>query len=413
MKKELERLDQLNKNKVKAESVNKILLRFLEAYVTLNSKLRTQNQGEVQKALAELYKQHEVYNNSMMSGPYNKNYQPYKSVQDLLRELECETIKDSKYLNILKELPSYEGFLCSPVLINGDINPIIKENFYLMSQSRVKRLLEICRENSHVSYSNELYTYIRMSLNKASMTLRELQKILERVKEIDTENILGTSAIEFYLSGPESYGKPLFVEDSYQPEVARFCNHCNRLIQYNETKCKGHSVCSYYYKKGEPWYREVTLNPDDLYDRVYTVPDEYYDFVTLPNLFEEIVYNILREFLPEDEFEVTLHPDIERLGDIMVYSKLTKRKTLIDCKNYNNPSNLKKYVLDNNGTFIKSLINKDSNFIFVVPSHHMEANLLAYISGNKNINKYGYVIKNDRNIANFIIKEDSKCNLVF
>lgn len=411
MKKELERQSQLNKDKQKAENVNKILLNFLESYVNLNNKLRTQNQGEVQRALAELYMQHEVYNNSMMNGPYNKSYQPYKSIQELLHELEYTAIKDSKYLKVLKELPSYEGFLCTPVLINGDINPIIKENFYVLSQSRVKRLLDICRENAHIPYSNELYTYIRMSLNKASMTLGELQNILKRVEEIDTENILGTSAIEFYLSG--FYGKPLFEEDSYQPEVARFCSHCNRLIQYNETKCKGHNVCSYYYEKGKPWYREVILNPDDIYDRIYTVPDEYYEFVTLPNLFEEILYNILKESLSEDEYEVTLHPDIERLGDIRVYSKLTGRKYLIDCKNYNNPSNLKKYVLDNNGTLVKSLINKDSTFIFTVPSHHMSANLLAYISRNKDINRYGYIIKNDRNTADFIIKEDSKSNLAF
>lgn len=413
MKKELERLEKLERNKQKAENVNNILLRFLKSYLRLNDTLRTQNQGEVQIALAELYKELEVYNNSMMNGPYNKTYQPYKSIQDLLYELEGKTIKESKYLSILKELPSYEGFLCSTVLINGDINPIIKENFHLLSQSRVKKLLDICRENAHIPYSNELYTYIRMSLNKASMTLRELLKIIERVQEIDTENILGSSPLEFYLSGPESYGKPLFAQGSYQPEIARFCNHCNRLIQHNETKCKGHKECSYYYKKGEPWYREVKLNPDDMYDKIYTVPDEYYDFVTLPNLFEEIVYSILRELLSEGEFEVTLHPNIERLGDIMVFSKLTKRKYLIDCKNYNNPTNLKKYVLDNNGTLIKSLINKDSDFIFVVPSHHMNANLLAYISGNKDINKYGYTIKNDLNIANFIIKEDSKCDLVF
>lgn len=387
----------------KASKVNAALIEIMSKYVNLNSKLRLNDRREVEKSYAEFYRAFEEYNYTIYS--ISRSFDFYKSPIEMLSDMQNQTMKSNKYLKVLEVLPDYKNFINAPVLINGEVNPIIREQMYGAVQSRVKGLLVLCRENSHINYANELYTYIRMSMNKASITIGELQEIFRKINEMDVENIIPGGPVTFYLGPME--GVALYGQDTYQPEIGKFCKHCNRLLRENESKCKGSAVCSFYYKKNECWYEERVLGRVDT-DVVYTISDEYYNDVTLPNLFEKLIYDIFVEGLSSDEFLIDLHPEIERLGDIRVVSKRTGKEYLFDAKNYNSPANLKKYILDNRGTVIKSLIHRNSKFIFVVPSHHMKSSLVEYISNEKGINKFGYIIKNELNIVKWLLEEDSK-----
>lgn len=337
-----------------------------------------------------------------------KNELMFTNDVEMFRELMLP-LKDHRFFKkIANTMPELKAIANVPIYFNGSINPM------LLSHSKDKdSYMKLVLDETRAYHDEEkallLYGAIRSALDKGSYLESNILRTTRMIEKLNKDGIVSRSPHEMFTVGNESFTsfyKPY--EKSLQKEVmvCSFCGSVGKIDSRGIYKCRGEAFCSHYRDKSLPPFIKVKIPEGDL---LYVIQDVYYELITLPNLFEKITLNKLLEKLPKDKYIISLYPGIDREGDIKVTSKITERVYIIDCKKYKTILTLVKYELSNLSTLRKiKTLDKNQEFMFVVPGEIAKLSNINYVRNNKSFNKFGALIFSEDEVVDYILKQEKK-----
>ena len=335
-----------------------------------------------------------------------KNAPIFTTTHEMFLEM-MKPIAEHRYFKILKEDLTMKDFIHTPIYMNGDINTELLGKVKSI-ESFMKVVLNEARGHHDIKAAWTLYSIIRTSLNEASITDSKMYALLREVNKLNRQQILSCRAEHIYKDGSDNLVPFYKLYIGPETEEVVVCSLCKKVANKDISGryyCSGESFCSHYRDKEQPDFIKIRLNNNPL----WIINDIYYEFVTLPNLFEKITLDELKKYLPEDNFTFYLYPGIDRDGDIRVVSKTSGVSYIIDCKKYKKVLNLINYEVKNLSTVIKiKKLGKDSRFMFVVPGKIAKQGVIDFVREDDNFNKRKVLIFSETEVAKYILKEEEK-----
>ena len=361
---------------------------------------------ELESCLYRLEQIHRKLNN-LTIGKLNKEPN-FKTISEMFLEMR-KPINQHRFFKVLKDDPMLSDTLHLPLYKNNAINSELLM-YTKNRESFMELVIKECRAYEDYLKAWEVYYIIRASLNSATITDRDMSKIINKIEFTRKGSILSNSAQTMFIYGNKELVPFYKLYTGNTESEVMVCSLCNSIATKNSLGayvCRGESFCSQYRDSKKPSF--IELKHDGL--PIWEINDIYYEFVTLPNIYEQITLNEIQLGLGDDKdrYEYNLYPGIDRDGDILIKSKDTPLIFLIDCKKYKRIVNLVEYEIKDISTIIKvKKLPKDTKFMFVIPDKLIKKEVVQHVRSNSEFNRNGITILTEKEVAGYIKKETQK-----